>query len=360
MSSQTDIEKLLDTPLKAFGGYLALTVGSVLLAALLPSWLAWIPFLFGVLFSYATFGAALRLAGSVLRSGAQLGIRAGRELANQARLRAEPNLIVPLRPSLESFVTQGVPASEPDLPQLEGEWLSMSRDHERLKSYANQLDGNRSTASRLLYNAIIKFNSDRATLLDQQLQILRLAYRAKRAVEKVTGLPPQKLSVERLPNYAKIVAPPLPIYLSGDQLARKYPLTTGGAGAQIGQLLANPNNGNLVAAAIATAAMIVMAKANLSRAARALEETRGDLLRFYADVRGTIAILARAHEEVVASSMRLKAAEQEIGELMSKVKVPLSQNSVHISMLDPDTRENIVRLWQWVICADAVHARAAV
>lgn len=349
-----------DTTLGQFVGSLATTIICLVLAVMLPSWLAWIPYVLGVVAIYVAFGTGFRLIGEFVLGGVRLGQQAARRRANDERLRAEPALIEPIQRTPNSFCVGAIRRKEPGLPRLDGEWLSMKRDHETLKAYANQLDSNRSKAREALSNAVSKFTSDRNTLVLQQLQILRRAYRARRAIENVADLPAQELSVERLPVYAHMTLPPMPIYLSGAQLAARYPLTTGGAGSQLGQLLANPNNGNLIAAAIVTAAMVVMAKSNLSRAVRALEEARGDLLRFYADARGTITTLGRAHEEIVASSERLKAAENEIGELMSALSATLPPTPVRLSELSAGTREKVTRLWQWIICADAVYAREAV
>lgn len=314
------------------------------IARALPEAIAWIPNLLGASFLVAIALFIVQMAREEVRRAIHLA----------------PEPIDPIPRAASVFDAEAIPETEANLPCLKGEWLSMGEDHDCLKLYAHQLDENRSRASAVLHQAVEKFTSDRSILLHQQLQILRHAYRARLILAQIKGLPEQALSVERLPNYAMLVVPPAPAYITEAQLARRYPLLPGGVGWQIGHLLANPANGNLIAAAVVTAVAVINAKATLSKALRQLEITRGEQIRYYVDVRGTLTTLGRAHEEIAASSDRLKAAEQEIRDLVTSAKASLPSGATEIAALETDVREKVNLLWQWIVCADAVHARAAV
>lgn len=318
-----------------------------------PSVIAWLPKLFSYLMLVVAAAFVVRGVAKIFGKGAMRMVRA-------ASIQLPPETIYMIRPAPLAFSLDRIRETEEPLPDIEGEWLSMMRDHDALKAYAGRLDGNRNTARSVLTSAVGKFVDDRSKLVQQQTQIMRRAWRARALIKDIAGLPKQGLSLESLPQYASIAIPSAPAYLTQSQLAHKYPLVPGGAGAQIGHLLANPGGGNWIAAAVATAATVLYAKATLSKALRALELARGQANTFYADARGTIATLARAHEEIVASSERLKAAELEIGELTGVVAATARPGRVSIDTLDASAREKVIRLWQWVLCADAVHARAAV
>lgn len=275
-------------------------------------------------------------------------------------LRLPPQPIYLMRSSPTHFDSERIPSCEDPLPALEGEWLSMGRDHAKLKTYAHRIDTRRSLIRKLIDEAIEKFTADRKKLVEQQMQILRLAFRAKRKIAFFDEIPPLSVSAETLPEYSCIVLPSACNTSVESALARRYILLPGGVGGPLGRLLAAPSTDNLIAAAIIAAVAAVHAKATLSKAARMLEAARGEANALYADARGTLNLLGKSHEEIVACSARLKSAEIEIEGLMLSLDHVISASTLHLRSLNETDQRRVKRLWLWVVCADAVHSRYAV
>lgn len=295
-----------------------------------------------------------------LACAVKLGMSAAARVrgAVSVRLRATP--IYMIRSSPSHFRSTAIPASEACLPDIEGEWLSMGRDHARLKAYAQQIDNHRLSTKNVVDAAIAKFTTDRKTLVDQQTQILRLAFRAKSKIAFFDELPPLSVSVASLPEYARIALPDLDAVPAESTLNRRYVLLPGGVGAPLARLLAAPSTDNLIAVAIIAAAAAIHAKATISKAMRMLECARGEANVLYADARGLLDLLGRSHEEIVACSNRLKSAEIEIEGLLLSLENVSPATTLHLRSLGETDRGRVTRLWHWVLCAEAIHSRYAV
>lgn len=247
------------------------------------------------------------------------------------------------------------------LPEVKGEWLSLLRDHEILNTFATQLDKHRAGVDAIAQAAVDRFNKDRQTLLAQQRNVLHRAFYARGRIKRFHELPQLKLSAASLPQLARLQVPSIPNFLTPAQYARKYRVQPAHAASAVGRTLMTQGltQANAIAAGVTLAIGAVIAKQRVSKAVRALEDARGQVASLCVEARNTVALLDRAHAEIVATSLHLKEIAREI-DILTAAAQAIPRGVRSLDQLAPDQREKVRTLWYWVLCADQMSRNAVV
>ncbi|WP_165191746.1 hypothetical protein [Caulobacter soli] len=287
--------------------------------------------------------------------------KVGRAIGGAVSLRTDPERIMPLVAVAEIFADDRVPQPTVTAPPVEGAWLSISRDLDALKGHAAYLDTLKGQAETCANQAVSTFTADREKLRHQQGQVLRWAHRGKQALKWVEGLEGLRADASGLPQLARLRLPPAPTYLTPAQFARKYSILPSSTGHAMGRLmvanggLGNPTN---IGMAVAAAGVLALrAKSTVSKAKRAVADAQGAIGGFCQEAQSTIALLGRAHEEMVDVSGRLKAVEREIEGLIIDVTSQVSAR-VALSNLSAEGRSKVAQLYYWTLAADQVARQA--
>jgi hypothetical protein len=306
---------------------------------------------------WAIFIFLIWLVVTIYNKGKKLVNKIGTNVSNHISIRELPTVINPIQTSLNSFNTAPLVAVDKSFPYLEESWLSMGRDHDKLKSYASELDSHRIKAEQAAKNAIAKFENDNKLLIDQQRQIFRRAFQAKSLITKFKDIKNVNPNLSRLTKSLQVKMPAIPEYITPEKLEKKYGLLPSNTGHALGRLVSTngglTNSGNLIGLAIAAAALAVRAKSQISKLTRVLESAKGDISTYSISLNTTVSLLAKSHEEIVKVSAQLKEAEKELISIIEKVKT-IPNNILQLNQLDEEMKDRVLSLYFLILQSDQV------
>ena len=158
-------------------------------------------------------------------------------ISNNISVREPPTIIQEITSSKSSFDLTNLVKFDTQFPYVEGEWLTMISDHDKLTKYASLIDSHRSLAEMDALKATSKFEEDNKLLIDQQRQIFRRAFQAKSLIKRFKELNNLNPSLNNLPKSLQIQMPITPKYLTTKDLDRQYGLLPSNTGHAIGKAI---------------------------------------------------------------------------------------------------------------------------
>jgi hypothetical protein len=296
---------------------------------------------------------------SAIKKGFHL---ASKETLNYLSIRKEPTLIRPLENYDFIAPRKYLVAYEGPPPIIKGGLYYMGSDHDRLTNYINDMDQHRVAAQNAAQNAINKFEYDHLLLIDQQRQLFRRVFQAKKYINNFRELEKLKPSLEHLPEKLRINIPAAPKYPTPNDIAKKYTLIPQNIATVIGKTLVNnggvTNRGNIWGLVALAGFSTIRAYANMSKIKRVAEIARGEISTYAIEMNTVVKKLELLHREIVLVSGRLKNAEQEIQRIVAKVS-EISPEVKYLAELSADMRANVEHLYCLMMFAE-MHSRTTV
>lgn len=284
------------------------------------------------------------------------GIRKGnRGIQNYFSIREAPAPISPL----VSFDFDGprryLVAYTGDEPLVKGGIFNMNGDHNRLTSYINDLDRHRVASQNAAQGAIDRFQKDHLLLIDQQRQLFRRVFQAKKHVRRFKELEKLRPSLQNLPERLRINIPAAPTYPTPNDIAKKYTLIPQNMGGTIGKAVSTngglSNQGNILGLIAVLGISLIRANSNMSKLKRVAEDARGQVSNYAIAMNTTIATLEVSHRELVQVSAKLKMAETDIKAIVEKVsRIP--QKVKYLGALTTDVRADVEQLYYLMMYAE--------
>jgi len=275
---------------------------------------------------------------------------------------AQEKGLVFVQPAPGLFDANAIPYPDRTPPKVEGLWRTMKEDHSALHGYADYLDSLKKEVDTAAQAAFDRFKADNARLSTQQRNLVTRAKKCRRQLSIFKELPKRLSGATSNPFTHELAIPVAPKAVTPSDIATRYGLLPFGAnlGHVVSQSVpriaqAGMSSGNPIAAlafaAVGSAVLAVRAKSMVSAATRAIEEAYGKTQSFCVDVKASVALLGRAHEEAVAVSQRLTRAEGEVAALEADVAA-IGKRTRRLSQLSADDRAKVDRLFFWVLCAE--------
>lgn len=284
------------------------------------------------------------------------GVERGRSsIGNYWSIREAPALIKPLEsydfnPSRASLV-----AYKGEEPVVKGGVFNMNGDHTRLTGYINDVDRHRVAAQNAAQLAINRFEYDHLALIDQQRQLFRRVFQAKKYIRRFRELESLKPSLNNLPEKLRIGIPIPPKYPTPNDIARKYTLIPQNTGNVVGRALTTngglSNQGNILGLAAVAVITLFRANSNISKLKRVAEDARGQVSNYALEMRTTMDTLELSHREMVQVSAKLKQAEQEIQNIVGKV-AKISPQIKYLNALEGYIKANVEQLYYLMMYAE--------
>lgn len=248
------------------------------------------------------------------------------------------------------------PKSPP--PSLKGGWLSIGSDHKLLTDYAKYLDEHKQMVEEAATKAFKRFERDHRTLIAQQKNVIRLILSANEALSRYTELKSLEIKSTSNNRAFRLRIPNIPNYQTPKQFAKKYPILSNSVGSQIGTMIGNGQAANHPLVIVAMVGiMAAKAKEKVSKASRALETAHSSVSCFCIDLKTTVDLLGRSHQELVASSMAIKSIEEEVKELLNKVK-STPGDGLSISELSAESCQAVESLYYWTLMAAQISQKS--
>lgn len=267
------------------------------------------------------------------------------------KLREEPEPIYPLTEWDINTHHQTLAKETPPIPEINDSWLSVFKNHSLLNKYCASLDAYRQSVESAAKQCYTEFENRHTTLIDQQTQLIRRVFRAKKHIRQfIPELKQLRISTHALPMGLTIRIPAKPNIPNPDTVARKYPVVSTGAANAVSKSLTQPG-GSAAMALAAVAVSVVQAKSNVSKLKRVVEDTAGQVSYYVRDMRGFIEILKTADTaQIIPTSQQLKEAETHISKLVEDLQT-LPPHARTLGELNEETKGNVIYLYMLMLDA---------
>lgn len=274
-----------------------------------------------------------------------------KRISHYFNLREEPEPIYPLTDWDIGSHHRTLAKETPPLPEINDSWLGVFKNHSLLNKYCASIDSYRQSVESAATQCYMEFENRHTTLLNQQTQLIRRVFRAKKLIRQfIPELKQLHVSTATLPKGLTIRIPAKPNIPNPNTIARKYPVVSTGAANAVSKSLTQPGGSPAMALA-ALAISVVQAKSNVSKLKRVVEDTAGQVSYYVRDMRGFIEILKTADTtQIIPTSQQLKEAETHISKLVEDIQA-LPTQARALSELNEETKSNVIYLYMLTLDA---------